>query len=651
MSLTSLAHLLSRLDDSYGSFERAYAAYTDDARRGFQERADGQDVDTVKAAKEKIRHTLRDICDISREGTANGALVMQDVQTLLKKASEMENDVLNHVYGDNWGHLYNFIPVSCGNEVDDGSMGIKWSGIQELADLIANWPGKISGSTLEERKASVSGLTDLLYGEIGHPYDPASKPSSHSTPLARFSVNRPPLPHSLPSALRAFTEARCEIFSEDMPVPIHLRATDSVLAVLGAGGWKNRDPTLHLVNLDSIQCPDIFSDNILSIDVGLSDIARAIQLDSVRQQVYVGDADRVKSYQWTMDADQRITGSVPVHTLNTLGFSGPLGMKEGGTRLLRAGRMGLAVWDVERLPTHGVHGERVIGKELNREDLGSLRDNDDDEIELSAGTPPSQVVETSDLANIKHWGDHPNDPKKMIVTYENKYKLSCVDLETLHTVARYLGHGAYISDIQTNKDDPHSFITAANDGAVRLYDVRLPTPVLAISHNGEFINSALYEHIEGLPFIVIGGSDSQQIKVWDVRAKASLYELSTGNNEVNALSWDGPRQTLYSGTECQYVDRHGETFDYRRGKFPKPKPAITAYDEDEDMEDEDDSDYDSEDGEGNWPKHACHGEASFGYPLDSAGHRLYRYQFKADANPHVLPSSGYSRVDSDDYDW
>lgn len=175
---------------------------------------------------------------------------------------------------------------------------------------------------------------------------------------------------------------------------------------------------------------------------------------------------------------------------------------------------------------------------------------------------------------------------------QEKLGLASVDLETQQAASRYVGHGGHVSCIATSEGDPSTFMTAATDGVVRLYDARAPAPVLDVFHNDEFIDTALYEHIGGHSFLIIGGSTSQQVKVWDIRAQLPLYELSTGNNQVNALAWDTSSQTLYAATDCEYFDRSRHHHEYRRAKLPKS----TTGDADEDS-------YDDSEGP-NWPKKA-----------------------------------------------
>lgn len=110
--------------------------------------------------------------------------------------------------------------------------------------------------------------------------------------------------------------------------------------------------------------------------------------------------------------------------------------------------------------------------------------------------------------------------------------------------------------------------------------------------------------------IIIGGKQSQQIKVWDARARKALYELSTGNNVVEGLAWDPARNELFAATECTNRGYHGTSFNYRPARFGGGGG------------DDDDDEYDEDDDDRAWPTNAAHTETSFGYPFDAGDHSL-----------------------------
>jgi len=49
---------------------------------------------------------------------------------------------------------------------------------------------------------------------------------------------------------------------------------------------------------------------------------------------------------------------------------------------------------------------------------------------------------------------------------------------------------------------------------------------------------------------------------------------------------------------------------------------------------------DDDDDDRAWPMKAFHAENYFGYTFDAGDHRIYRYQFKADADTSIVPPYG-----------
>lgn len=143
------------------------------------------------------------------------------------------------------------------------------------------------------------------------------------------------------------------------------------------------------------------------------------------------------------------------------------------------------------------------------------------------------------------------------------------------------------------------------------FQVRAPAPTV----------SYLYLPLTRLLFAAVftGGYRSQSIKTWDLRARALVYELATGNTAVHTLTWDDRRAALYAGTECDYRDRLGRTYDYRGAHIPRwaerspeerrAQAEADGYDSAEES-----------DGEHCWPKRAPHDEKAFGYAYDAGDH-------------------------------
>ncbi|KAG9082197.1 hypothetical protein FRC06_005171 [Ceratobasidium sp. 370] len=206
----------------------------------------------------------------------------------------------------------------------------------------------------------------------------------------------------------------------------------------------------------------------------------------------------------------------------------------------------------------------------------------------------------------------------------------CVTIDLEHggsITARYLGHGGMINDLSVSEGDPRVFLTACDDGYARLFDLRIPLPTLTFDacQLNEACDAAVLAYPDGIP----STGKAEQIKMWDVRARTPVYELATGNNQVESLAWDSDRNCLYAATECSYQDRLG----YRRGyRGARRRPIVDPEDEDYDPDDFDE--------EAAWPKDAWHYENYFGYPFDAGNHRIYRYAFKENPDSSIVPRNG-----------
>jgi WD40 repeat protein len=369
-------------------------------------------------------------------------------------------------------------------------------------------------------------------------------------------------------------------------------------------------------------------------------------LDESRRLIFVGDKDRVKSYAWGAADGTYYDELLPTHTLDSQGSGGPMVILPNGT-IVRAGQGRAVVWQINELETHGDDGEEIVGIEIDIED--TWRD-DPEEIELSSGSTPTSHIQFVDHPSLAPsiWQPLISAPSTVLSTefsqMSKSYGCISIDLETGRTTARYLGHGAGISDLSVSAGDPQVFLTACGDGYARMFDTRQPLPVLTLDACGKdaFCEAVVLAHPDGIPSesvmfyhmrilltcavsaVFTGSGKQEQIKVWDVRARTCVYELSTGNNAVQALVWDSKRNCLYAATECMYMDRLGYHHGYRPGFVPKPAGAPQSRSHDDDDEDDDEDDEEG-DHEHCWPDRAFHHENYFGYMFDAGDHRICKF--------------------------
>ncbi|KAF8755580.1 WD40 repeats protein [Rhizoctonia solani] len=442
----------------------------------------------------------------------------------------------------------------------------------------------------------------------------AMKRHPKSTKLSRVRSNLPPLTPTNDKPLAASVlDARCEISSSRCSAPIRfLTSLDGTcLALTGMGGYKNRSPALEYFIINKPLAPSTDFPDRHWYEPKLAGVAFHGMIDEGRRLVFLGDDDRIKSYEWGSSTEV-YREPLPVHTLDTESCRGPM-MGPNGS-VVRAGKGNASVYNIESLPTHGEDGDEIVGEEIDLDDFDTMRD-DPEEIEPSSGSAPTSHIQFVDHPEFKPntWQPLISSPSTVICAEYaregGQYSCIGIDLETGKTAMHYLGHGADISAFSVSKTDPQLFLSACNDGFARLYDTRRPLPVVTFDACGqnEFCEAAAFAHPESIP--------SKQIKVWDVRARACVYELATGNNAL------------------------GYHHDYRPAKIPKDQQGHME------LEDEESDD---EFSDRCWPDKAWHKEGYFGYMFDCGDHRIIRYAFKEDPNPSVMPEYGDATA-RDDY--
>mgnify|MGYP001586002032 CR=1 FL=1 len=311
-------------------------------------------------------------------------------------------------------------------------------------------------------------------------YDPASRPSPHTSPLARFFTTNNRAPSSSLPLQRAVREARCEVKSDGICSPYQLLVSPTQAFVSAAGGWKNRDPILHIYD-NSLDAND-------SPSVGLADTPSAMALDGVDDLVAIADRSRIKTYR----------GSLAVHTMNSSAYDGALAFFDGGTKLARASATGprVAIWDLEGLETHGADGSSRVGGKIRSSELNSeypiwlqllfraqgadgplpgMRDNDGgDEIERSSGSSSTSTLTLdASIHGISSWTPLAGTPNficassAMLGSSTETFEL---DWTTGKKRMQYFGHGGTVTGLSTAEGRENEFITTCSDGATRLFD-------------------------------------------------------------------------------------------------------------------------------------------------------------------------------------
>ncbi|CAE7057717.1 unnamed protein product [Rhizoctonia solani] len=568
-----------------------------------------------KVRDEEFIGVLKDTCSLVREAELANAPYLVE---LAKAADNIFGDAVTYSYdsvgypGDlnhEYPSLYDFMPSWAHDDAGDrplikdesgGKLPISHGALDSLMQIFQ----------LHLKEEALSNFKT-------EPWNASLKRHPKSTNLSRFRLNLPTLTPILSKPLAASVlDARCEISSSQTATPIRFLTSpgNTCLALTAMGGWKNRSPALDYLFPNQPLAPSVNFPTLHGFQPGLARVAFHGAIDEPRRLILVGDDDRIKSYEWGSSNGDPHEELLPVHTMNSRRFEGPMTI----------------------LP----NGRVIIGEEI--EDFDTMRD-DPEEIEQSSGSTATSQITFLDQPDLKPslWQPLLTAPSTVVCAeYSNgggSYSCIGIDLEVAKTTTYYLGHGAGVSDFSVSLADPQLFLTACNDGFARLYDARRPLPVVTFDacRQNEFCGGITLAHPNGVPIVFTGAHRGEQIKVWDVRARACVYELATGNNAVQSLAWDAQNNCLYAATECAYMDRLGYHHDCRYAKIPKSQMPEEFR---EDYEDDDDDYF--EDEERCWPKLAWHKEDYFGYLYDAGDHLVLRYAFKEDPNISVVPQYG-----------
>ena len=287
-----------------------------------------------------------------------------------------------------------------------------------------------------------------------------------------------------------------------VPFDMALSSSGSILASTGGGGWKGRDPFLHYYNLGD-QSSDYMEG--VTMDPGLSNVARYITTDDSHKLIFLADDDRIKSFSFAHSPSGKLPKRLPnIHTMNSQRtFNGPMISLPNG-RIARTGKGKVAVWNLSDLETHqGSPGKLIGGGKLSLDN--SARPEGCEDIEMSSGSSPHATVTFADNPSCTPAALHFHQPTGYVL-YAGRaggsYTCSAVDLE--HggkRVTQFLGHGGAVERIASSAGDPRVFVTAGADGYARLYDVRRPLPVLTFNTGmqREACADVVLVHPDGIP--------------------------------------------------------------------------------------------------------------------------------------------------------
>ena len=391
-------------------------------------------------------------------------------------------------------------------------------------------------------------------------YKSLRRPEANTSRLARFVFTGDLATYNVPVA-SAIQRAQVEIAAKPIGDTCGLLVAPQGIVRLGTGGYKSRDPLLSIVPRGD-KGFDLAATKIQPLK--LTHAAYHLVYEPSRRLLFLTDSSRIKSYR--LDDDGR---ALPVHTFRA--DNGPLVLSEDGSILFEFSRRGgrtAQAWRLDDQPTHGADGRSLVGKRMGSYELDSasaamnepngtaLRDiESSSQIERSRGSKRSFTLTVKDCW-IGRCTDVVRNNQIFAATGRDVFS---VDLQGQRVVAHFVGHGGDISFINPIGTREDAFMTSSRDGIVRLYDSRSPFANMSLVGMRD---SAVGWHVDAggqqcafsgtepaeMSVVFVGGWDSAGIHCFDLRAKAVLYELSTGNGSVSRLRYDNASSTLVAAT-------------------------------------------------------------------------------------------------------
>ncbi|KAG6815656.1 hypothetical protein H0H93_009273, partial [Arthromyces matolae] len=142
-------------------------------------------------------------------------------------------------------------------------------------------------------------------------------------------------------------QARCEISSEVICAPIRAKISSggSCLAITSAGGYKQREAVLTYRVLDDATSTTSTSNTsapkLRWINPKFGDRAYHISIHESQKLLFAADPNRIKSFSWGKLNGENYQEALPVHTMNSKSFDGPISVLSND-RLIRAGKGSVA---------------------------------------------------------------------------------------------------------------------------------------------------------------------------------------------------------------------------------------------------------------------------------------------------------------------
>lgn len=203
--------------------------------------------------------------------------------------------------------------------------------------------------------------------------------------------------------------------------------------------------------------------------------------------------------------------------------------------------------------------KRILGQQQNARMPNLLDRSSRSSISLSHRKPTAptlrqDLTKGSNVArSVRLLGTDWYSEDGLIVAFDGRPCALVWSTESQCSKRWFVGHTAAVTAIASCSAEPELIATGSVDRSAKLWDSRARRSVLTLEGHLNYVGAIALASlgVANQTFCFTGGPD-ECVKAWDLRKAEPLYELSTGNNQVRALSWSANASTLLASTYCPH---------------------------------------------------------------------------------------------------
>eukprot|EP01083_Nonionella_stella_P230394 814472_1 len=485
-------------------------------------------------------------------------------------------------------------------------------------------------SNVEDIQSDVTKIVDFLWNEIYNEDQTKNRPKGSST-FVRFDPSYKTNKYFVSDTLEKVMCGKLRFGSGYGPGQhYHMDCAGDLLAICGGSGWKYRDPSTksYFIHPTTHKMKRIGRSNR-----GFASTGRTVYCDAIHNRIWSSGDGRVKC-SGIIENGKDINGSLSAeYILDASSISGRTLFTTKENVFMYSNKGIFYRWSLNKLFKHteDIYAEHEDDNIPDKDKHGiatvpgifqnTWSDLEFVKVEVSGGQKPESCLKLKEPFEIDEDSNH-NDCSMIAMSGKstnldhmfvtNKNIIYSYDLNKQNVNGMLLGHNcdARVA-LRQHLIESHHLLVSHDYNMVKVWDIRTCAPQISIKASGmHCLNSCVGFNVSGNSFIASGGND-ECVTVWDIRnvnakRNGALYEISTGNNNVDGIVWHESSNSLFAMTDCLYIDRFGRKY------YGTNHELTDDYDDDE---------------VNDWPERAKHRKTDFPCEYDSAQNDVFRFRF------------------------